>query len=388
VHPGGLTRPMVPYWFGCFHDTDTYFCRSMLVSGHEEEARPHLGFRRSILERAKEHAAERGLPGALYPWQSDLKGNGEVRNLPLAGAIIAVESWMQALYSGNDEALALAGPIVAEVFEYLLDFVDLEASPLSLKPVRVATFSETMEDERSPELLVGIKGVAQAYLDLAGPKAARGDVARRVVTEMDVPRDATGGAYALGGTAEPAYLRSTSLTLGSFPFESLAPDPVLGRTFEKELGRVVFLFAWIPHHASIVASRLRRSRGPAGAAAILRHADTFYRPWHAFDEWENRRTTRCSYLVTAAGGFALAIQHLLLAETERGVWRLFPAIPEDWREVSFRDLRIHAGWRISAALQAGRLVSWSAAPAHGRARQVVLELPDGTRKTLTPGAST
>jgi len=92
--------------------------------------------------------------------------------------------------------------------------------------------------------------------------------------------------------------------------------------------------------------------------------------------------------VTAAGGFALAIQHLLLAETERGVWRLFPAIPEDWREVSFRDLRIHAGWRISAALQAGRLVSWSAAPAHGRARQVVLELPDGTRKTLTPGAST
>ena len=383
-HPGGLTKPMVPYWFGCFHDTDTYFCRSMLVSGHGDEARLHLRYRRSILGRAREHAAERGLPGALYPWQSDLRGNGEVRNLPLAGAIIAVEAWMQALYSGSDEARELAGPIVADVFEYLLGFVDLEAKPLSLKPVRVATFSETMDDERSPELLVGIAGVARAYLGLFGTEASFGDLARRVLAEMEMPRDATGGAYALSGTTEPVYLRCPSLTLGSFPLESLAPDALLGRTFDKELERVLFHFAWIPHHASIVASRLGRSQGPAGAAGILRHADSFYRPWHAFDEWENRRTVRCNYLVTAAGGFALAIQHLLLAETERGVWRLFPAIPEDWRDVSFRDLHVHAGWRISAALEARRLTTWSAAPAHDRAQPMVLELPDGTRVPLAP----
>jgi len=382
--PGGLTRPMVPYWFGCFHDTDTYFCRSMLASGHESEALPHLRYRHSILARAREHAAERGFPGALYPWQSDLRGNGEVRNLPLAGAIIAVEAGMQAGYSGSGEARELAGAIVAEVLRYLLEFLDLGAKPLALKPVRVATFSETMDDESSPELLVGILGVARSYLDLAGADGPLGALASRVLSELRPERDSSRESYLLGGTAEPAYLRCPSLTLGSFPLESLEPDAVLGRTFDKELSRVQFHFAWIPHQASIVASRLGRSAGPAGAAEILRHADTFYRPWHAFDEWENRRTTRCGYYVTSAGGFALAIQHLLLAETARGVWRLFPAVPGDWHDVSFRDLRIPAGWRVSAALVQGRLDSWSAEPAHGRAQPVIIELPDGTRSSLVP----
>ena len=387
AHPGGLTRPMVPYWFGCFHDTDTYFCRSMLASGHDSEVRPHLRYRHSILGRAREHAAERGLPGALYPWQSDLRGNGEVRNLPLAGAIIAVESAMHAAYSGTAEARELARAIVSDVLEYLLDFVDFTASPLALKPVRVATFSETMDDDSSPELLVGITGVARAYLELAGPAGALGSRAGRVVAGLRPKRDAAGDGYLLGGTAEPAYLRCPSLTLGSFPLESLEPDEALARTFDKELARVQFHFAWIPHHAAIVASRLRRSRGPAGAAAILRHADTFYRPWHAFDEWENRRTTRCGYYVTSSGGFALAIQHLLLAETARGVWRLFPAVTEDWRDASFRDLRIHAGWRVSAALVDGRVQSWSAVQVHPHARPIVVELPDGTRSSFAPSTA-
>jgi hypothetical protein len=54
---------MLPYWYGPFHDTDTYFCRPLLEAGHFEQAACNLSFRHRTLARALEIAAENRFPG-------------------------------------------------------------------------------------------------------------------------------------------------------------------------------------------------------------------------------------------------------------------------------------------------------------------------------------
>jgi hypothetical protein len=143
----------------------------------------------------------------------------------------------------------------------------------------------------------------------------------------------------------------------------------MGVNLDRELAKVVFAFAWLPHQLSATASGSRRREGPTGAVGILRTADAFYRDSHAVDEWENRRTGRSDHFVTAAGGFATAIHHLMLAETEPGVWELFPGTPRHWTDVSFERLVTRHGWRVSASLEAGELVEVRAEPAHGLAAE-------------------
>lgn len=375
THPGGLSRPMFPYWHGCFHDTDTYFCRALLETGHFDEAGRHLSYRHRHLPVAREVAKRAGRSGALYPWQTDVRGQGGVHDVPINGAIIACEAWHHGRHHGRTEARIMAREILGETLDYLADHLDLAAEPLAFWPRPLMTFSETMVAEDPPEVRLALRAVAAAWLEAEDSPADsdRIALARRILAELSLPeRD---GHYAIGSADEPEYLRCPSVTLGSFPLHHLPADGRLARTFDEELARILLLFAWLPHHASVVASQLRRNDGPTSAAELLRQADAFFKPWHACDEWENRRSVRAAVFVTAAGGFCTAIHHMLVAETAADVWTVFPAAPTDWSEVAFRDLSTRAGWRISARLEGGALTSVSAAPEPGAARSITLELP-------------
>jgi hypothetical protein len=111
----------------------------------------------------------------------------------------------------------------------------------------------------------------------------------------------------------------------------------------------------------------------------MRQADSFFKgPWHAFDEWENRRTARAHIFVTSAGGFCTALHHLLLAETEPNVWSLWPGVPEEWTDLSFRNLHSRSGWIVSANRKNGRTVEVSAQPINQNADpEFTLKMEDG-----------
>jgi hypothetical protein len=363
THPGGLSRPMLPYWFGCFHDTDTYFCRALLESGRTEQAAQHLAYRHRGLGEARAMAQRLGRSGALYPWQTDARGRGDTHDVPVNGAILAVEAWHHFAYGRQPEARAKAAEIVGETLRNLWDHVDDGATPLRLKARGLMTFSETMTSEDPTEARVALRAVAAAWLAAGGGDAELDARARRTLAELELPVGKD-GAYRLTapGDAEPAYMRCPSVILGSFPLHALAADATLARTFEKELARIVFLFAWLPHQASVVASQLGLREGPASASGLLRAADSFYKPWHAYDEWENRRAARAANFVTAAGGFATAMHHMLVAETRPGVWTLFAGAPEGWRDVAFRGLVTRAGWRVTARREGGNVAEVEAEP--------------------------
>lgn len=381
AHPGGLSKPMFPYWIGCFHDTDTYFARTLLESGHGDQAARHLAYRHRILPVAFETARSLGRSGALYPWQTDMNGCGYPHDVPVNGAIIAVEAWHHYLHTGAPAALVAARDILAATLENLADHLDLNAHPLRFKPAPLMTFSETMTAEDPTEARVAFRAVARALLDaFAAAPAAETTVAalaRRILDELSLPAHVDGGLR-IGAATDPAYLRCPSVILGSFPLHTLPADAALRATFERELDRIVFLFAWLPHQASIVASQLRIAEGPRSGHALLRAADDFYKgSWHAYDEWENRRSVRAAIFVTAAGGFCLALHAQLLAETAPGVWSLWPGAPADWRDLEFRDLHTRAGWIVSARREGGRTVFIEARPAHaGATAGFSLDVPD------------
>lgn len=371
AHPGGLSKPMFPYWIGCFHDTDTYFARALLESGHGDQAARHLAYRHRILPVALETARSLGRSGALYPWQTDMNGRGYPHDVPVNGAIIAVEAWHHYLHTGAPAALAAARDILAATLENLADHLDLAGRPLRFKPSPLMTFSETMTAEDPTEARVALRAVARALLDAfsASPTAETNvaALARRILDELPLPAHDDGGLR-IGAITDPAYLRCPSVILGSFPLHTLTANGALRATFERELDRIIFLFAWIPHQASIVASQLRIAEGPRSGHALLRAADDFYKgSWHAYDEWENRRSVRAAVFVTAAGGFCLALHAQLLAETEPCVWTLWPGAPAEWRDLEFRDLHTRAGWIVSARREAGCTVFVEARPAHSAA---------------------
>jgi alpha-L-fucosidase 2 len=51
--------------------------------------------------------------------------------------------------------------------------------------------------------------------------------------------------------------------------------------------------------------------------------------------------------------FAAGVQEMLL-QSQGGVVRVFPAVPDDWKEVSFKNLRAEGAFLVSANIQNGK----------------------------------
>ena len=373
THPVGLSQPMLPYWFGSFHDTDTYFCRPLLEAGHHRLAGLNLNFRHRTLLAAYAKAKEAEMPGALYPWQADPHGAGDAHFVPMNQAIIACEAWHQFLHRGDEISRAQATAIVAGIFENLLACIDSTRTPWDLKDTVLPTFSETIDARFPAEAILAVRATAEAYLALQSDEAPLSKAAAQVLQDLPLELDRD-GAYRLVREADPEYLRCPSMTLGAWPLRHLPADEAMRKSLRKELERIVSVFAWMPHQLSALASRLGETEGPGSAYQLLKDADIYYKTWHAFDEWENRRTARAKIFVTAAGGFCTAIHHLLLAEGEPGVLRIFPGIPDDWQDCAFERLTTSLGWTVSARLKGGKLVTLDATPSHANARPIQLEL--------------
>jgi hypothetical protein len=354
-----------------------------LEAGHCHLAALNLNFRHRTLAAAYAQAKIMGMPGALYPWEVDPHGLGELRFVPMNQAIIACEAWHQYLHSGDKTARDQAAAIVAGIFENLLDCVDTSTSPWDLKDETIATFSETIDAKFPDEAVLAVRATAEAYLALHGDQADFSAKAKRVLTDFAFKLDPD-GAYRIVRDGDPEYLRCPSMTLGAWPLRHLPIDDAMQQSLHKELGRIVSVFSWMPHQLSSLASRLGNHEGPRSAYALLKESDIFYKTWHAFDEWENRRTARAKIFVTAAGGFCTAIHHMLLAEGVPGLLRIFPGIPDDWQDCAFEGLTTPLGWTVSAHLKSGRIVQLDATKTHTAAKPIQIELRHALDEAALP----
>ncbi len=116
---------------------------------------------------------------------------------------------------------------------------------------------------------------------------------------------------------------------------------------------VGYSFSW---QANLYA---RMGKGEQAAEALRKFATCFCLPnsFHVNGDQCGGKNSSYTYRpFTLEGNFAFAagLQEMLL-QSHDGIVRVFPAVPESWKEVSFADLRAEGAFLVSARLVKGQL---------------------------------
>ena len=148
---------------------------------------------------------------------------------------------------------------------------------------------------------------------------------------------------------------------------------------------------WCGYSYSWLANmEARAGHGEEAAEALRTFAGCFVlrNSFHANgDQTKSGKSTYTYRPFTLEGNFAYAsgLQEMLL-QSQSGVIEVFPAIPSDWKDVSFNRLRAMGAFLVSAELKAGEVVSLNVYSEKGGTLRIVSPL-DGsviTRQT-SPG---
>ncbi len=148
---------------------------------------------------------------------------------------------------------------------------------------------------------------------------------------------------------------------------------------------------WTGYSYSWFANMRARAFDGEGARRYLRDfAECFCLPntFHANGDQSRSGKSRFVYRpFTLEGNFAFAsgIQEMLL-QSHTDTVRIFPAIPDDWKDVSFKDLRARGAFLVSAVRKDGRTVSVKVVSEKGG--ELLLVSPfDGSLilRTMKPG---
>ncbi len=119
---------------------------------------------------------------------------------------------------------------------------------------------------------------------------------------------------------------------------------------------------WCGYSFSWLGNMWARARNGEKAAAALRtFATCFCLPnsFHANGDQSGTGKSKFTYRpFTLEGNFACAsgIQEMLL-QSQGGLIRVFPAVPDAWKEASFSNLRGEGAFLVSATRRSGRLDS-------------------------------
>ncbi|MEZ4899376.1 MAG: hypothetical protein R2806_21195 [Saprospiraceae bacterium] len=121
---------------------------------------------------------------------------------------------------------------------------------------------------------------------------------------------------------------------------------------------------WCGYSFSWLANLKARARDGEGAAEALRiFATSFCLPnsFHVNGDQSGKGYSNFTYRpFTLEGNFAFAagLQEMLI-QSHTGVVHLFPAIPEEWKEVRFTTLRTEGAFLVSASMDKGKVISVS-----------------------------
>lgn len=134
-------------------------------------------------------------------------------------------------------------------------------------------------------------------------------------------------------------------------------------TIANSLGRIDFLGTgqWVGYSFGWQAAlNAWCGRGDRAIRLLNKFIDSFVsrNGFHLNGDFQDHGDSSFKYRPFTLEGNFVAMQaiHEMLLHAEAGVIRLFPALPEEWRKVSFEALRAPGGIRVSATLRGGVLL--------------------------------
>lgn len=150
-----------------------------------------------------------------------------------------------------------------------------------------------------------------------------------------------------------------------------------------------YSYAWLAN----LAARARDGKGAEKALEIFAEAFTLRNSFHCNGDQSGKGYSKSTYRpFTLEGNFAAAmgVQEMLL-QSDAGRIRIFPAIPDDWKEVSFTTLRAEGAFLVSACRTDGMIKQVEIVAEKGgilrmespfSGKDIVLEFKRGEQKTF------
>ena len=144
---------------------------------------------------------------------------------------------------------------------------------------------------------------------------------------------------------------------------------------------------WCGYSYSWYANMQARAfNGKEAATALRTFAECFCLPntFHVNGDQSGTGKSNFTYRpFTLEGNFAFAagVQEMLL-QSHTGVGPVFPAIPSEWKNISFRNLRAMGGFLVSADRKGGCTTSLRVYSEQGRTLRI--QLPDSGKLRETP----
>jgi alpha-L-fucosidase 2 len=133
---------------------------------------------------------------------------------------------------------------------------------------------------------------------------------------------------------------------------------------------------WSFPYASLVASCVRRRNQALNELEIYRQAFIWPNGFHVNGDYHGYGYSTHAYqpfTMEAECAFTAAINGMLL-QSWGGKVRIFPSVPESWKNVSFKNMRAQGGFLVSAEMVNGEIISASIASPKGGEAKVVYPL--------------
>lgn len=347
------------------------------------------------------------VPGAAALNGDPMGGWAQYAMSQTTGAWLARFFWLHWKYTGdNTFLLQKAYPFAMEVAQFLENqsFVDEHG-------VRRLEYSSTPEVyTNTPKgWFTSITNYDLALMKSAFSTAAemadslkRPNDARRwrrdlsQLPDFDVD-DEEGGLTFANATRYAASNRTLSNALAIYPLSQI--DASMG---EKESSIISGTINRIDRYGSIwwvgysfaldAGLHARAGRGDRAAEDLRIFAECFCLPnsFHANGDQSGTGKSKMTYNPFTLDGnfaFAAALQEMMI-QSHTGVVNVFPAIPLEWKDVSFTDLRAMGGLLVSATRSDGKLNKLKVTlDKDAKPSTFTIVSPDTTVISLTPGQS-
>ena len=374
---------LLPPWKGDYHnDLNTQLSYwPVYVGNHLDEGEAFLKYLWDCRDEFRKFAKDFfGVGGIMVPGVATLKGEPmggwpQYSFSPTTGAWVAQHFYLHWKYSADGEFLEEEGyPFVSEVAAALeqVSYIDADGYrvlPLSTSPeiydnsLRAWFHTMTNYDLSLMQFLFGAAAEMGEALGLADD-CARWKRCLSQMQEFDVDDD-----YALTfahGFPYNESHRHFSSAMAIFPlglldwYDGEASRRIIKATIDRldEYGPdwwCGYSYSWL---ANLKACALD---GEGAAEALRIFAQCFCLPntFHANGDQTKSGKSQFTYRpFTLEGNFAFAsgLQQMLL-QSRSGVIRVFPAIPSDWKKVSFSRLRARGAFLVSATMTGGTVAS-------------------------------
>ena len=390
--PWTADNGLLPPWKGDYHhDLNTELSYWPAYSGNRMEgAEGFVNWLWQTRETARDWTRRFfGLPGLNVPMTADLNQNQiggwhQYTHSATTSGWLAHHFYLHWRYSLDREFLrARAYPWFKQVAEFYEAVTEKQKNGLRTLPL---SSSPEINDNRLEAWFPKVTNYDLSLIRFVFEKA--GELAselklkreaerwRRLLAEMPgFALDAESGKLlvAEGFPLEASHRHFSHLMaihpLGQLRWENGEEDRTIIRASLADLERLGtdfwtgYSFSWL----ASLAARARDGEAAEKALEIFSRAFCLRNGFHCNGDQSGKEYSRFTYRpFTLEGNFAAAagIQEMLL-QSYSGTIRAFPAVPEDWEDVSFSTLRAEGAFLVSAEREGGRTTRIEIRAEHG-----------------------